>query len=142
MATGVNVAIAVGTTIVKIAAKFGVSIISVVIYTDFFSFYECLIKLRTTKKKRLMINIMAIRQVYKQQDVLDIRWINGRDNPANVITKGARIGPLNSLLTTTSLLCAYRNRLNETARNLTNERNHITKTAFKNENRISELGIA
>jgi hypothetical protein len=66
MAIGVNMAIAVGIIITKIAAKFGVSIVSVVICTNFFSFYECLVKLGTIKKKRLMINIMAIRQAYEQ----------------------------------------------------------------------------
>jgi hypothetical protein len=30
-------------------------------------------KLGTTKEKRLIINIMAIRQAYEQQDVSDIR---------------------------------------------------------------------
>jgi hypothetical protein len=58
-------AIAVGIIITKIAAKFGVFIIFVVIYTNFFSFYECLMKLGTTKKKQLMINIIAIRQTYE-----------------------------------------------------------------------------
>jgi hypothetical protein len=73
MATGVNMAIAVGITIIKIAAKFDVFIVSVVICTDFFLFYECLVKLGTIKEKRLMINIMDIRQAYEQQDVSDIR---------------------------------------------------------------------
>jgi hypothetical protein len=72
MITGVDMAIAVGTTITKIAAKFDVSIVPVVICTNSFSFYECLIKLGTTKKKRLIINIMAIRQAYEQQNVSDI----------------------------------------------------------------------
>jgi hypothetical protein len=34
-----------------------------------------------------MINIMAIRQAYEQQNVSNIRWIDGRDNPADPITK-------------------------------------------------------
>jgi hypothetical protein len=80
-------AIAVGTTITKIAAKLGVSTVPVVICTNSFSFYECLMKLGTTKEKRLIINIIAIRQAYEQQNVLDIRWIDDRNNPANAITK-------------------------------------------------------
>jgi hypothetical protein len=39
------------------------------------------------KKKRLIINIMALKQAYKQKNVFEIRWINGQNNPANAITK-------------------------------------------------------
>jgi hypothetical protein len=45
------------------------------------------VKLGTIKEKRLIINIMAIRQAYEQQNVSDIQWIDGRNNPANAITK-------------------------------------------------------
>jgi hypothetical protein len=72
MATGVDMAIAVGTTIIKIAARFDVFIVPIVICTDFFSFYECLVKLGTIKEKRFMIDIMVIRQAYEQQDVSNI----------------------------------------------------------------------
>jgi hypothetical protein len=80
-------AIAIGTTITKIAAKFDVFIVLIVTCTNSFSIYECLMKLGTTKEKRLMINIIIIRQAYEQQDVSDIRWIDGRDNPADAMTK-------------------------------------------------------
>ncbi|KAF1979986.1 hypothetical protein BU23DRAFT_576114 [Bimuria novae-zelandiae CBS 107.79] len=39
----------------------GLPIVSLVIYIDSYSLYECLVKLGTTKKKRLIINIMALR---------------------------------------------------------------------------------
>jgi hypothetical protein len=65
MATGVDITIAVETIITKIAARLGVFIVPVVICTEFFSFYECLVKLGTIKKKRLIIDIMAIRQAYE-----------------------------------------------------------------------------
>ncbi|KAF1973064.1 hypothetical protein BU23DRAFT_580579 [Bimuria novae-zelandiae CBS 107.79] len=35
--------------------------VPLVIYTDSYSLYECLVKLGTTKEKRLIINIMALR---------------------------------------------------------------------------------
>jgi len=45
----------------------------IVVYTNSYLLYECLVKLRTTKEKRLMINIMAIRQLYKQRELIEIR---------------------------------------------------------------------
>jgi hypothetical protein len=44
-------------------------------------------KLGTTAEKRLMINIIGLRQSYERQEINKIRWINGEDNPADVITK-------------------------------------------------------
>jgi len=42
-------------------------IIPITIYTNLYSLYKCLIKLSTTKEKRLIINIMAFWQSYKRQ---------------------------------------------------------------------------
>ncbi|KAF2174928.1 hypothetical protein K469DRAFT_724924 [Zopfia rhizophila CBS 207.26] len=42
-----------------------VSEINTIICTDSYSLYECLVKLGTTKEKRLIINIMALQESYK-----------------------------------------------------------------------------
>ena len=34
-----------------------------------------------------MIDIMALRQSYERQKVNKIRWICGKDNPADIMTK-------------------------------------------------------
>jgi hypothetical protein len=34
-----------------------------------------------------MIDIMALCQLYERRELLEIRWINGQDNPADAITK-------------------------------------------------------
>jgi hypothetical protein len=34
-----------------------------------------------------MINIIAIRQSYKQRELQEVRWINGDDNPVDTIIK-------------------------------------------------------
>jgi hypothetical protein len=44
-------------------------------------------KLSTTTEKRLMIDIIGLRQSYERQEINKIRWINGEDNPANAMTK-------------------------------------------------------
>jgi len=59
----------------------------IVICTDSYSLYECLVKLRTIKEKRLMIDIIALRQSYERRELTEVRWINRQDNPADVMTK-------------------------------------------------------
>ncbi|KAM4065915.1 hypothetical protein HRG_000075 [Hirsutella rhossiliensis] len=59
-----------------------------------YSLYECLVKLGTTTEKRLMIDIMALRQAYEQREITNIRWINGADNPADAMTKLSPNGAL------------------------------------------------
>jgi hypothetical protein len=36
-----------------------------------------------------MIDIMALHQSYEQKEIAEIRWINGKDNPVNAMTKPA-----------------------------------------------------
>jgi hypothetical protein len=73
MAYGVNIAIAIGITITKIANRLNVAKVLIIVCTNFLFFYECLIKLGTIKEKRLMIDIMAMRQIYEHQKIYDVR---------------------------------------------------------------------
>ena len=57
---GVNMAIAIRTTLKIIIDRLELPIIPIIIYTDLYSLYECLVKLGTIKEKRLIINIMAL----------------------------------------------------------------------------------
>jgi len=61
MTAGIDMAISISTTLNLIIKQLGIDPIPTVIYTDSFSLYECMVKLGTTKEKRLMIDIMAIR---------------------------------------------------------------------------------
>ena len=69
-----------------------------IVCTDSYSLYECLVKLGTTKEKRLMIDIMALRESYERRELYEIRWINGLDNPADAMTKAKPNGALQSLI--------------------------------------------
>lgn len=69
-------------------------VIALIICTDSFSLYECIVKLGTTKEKRLMVDIMALRQMYERRELWEVRWINSNCNPADSMTK---ITPNNSL---------------------------------------------
>ena len=87
MVGGVDIAIAINTTIKMITDQLGFSHPAITVCMDSYSLYECLVKLGTTKEKRLMIDIMALRQSYERQEIAEIRWINGKDNPADAMTK-------------------------------------------------------
>ena len=69
MTAGIDMAYAIGSTLNMITKQLGLSIILVIVYTDSYSLYECLVKLGTTKEKRLMIDIMAIRQSYERREL-------------------------------------------------------------------------
>ena len=60
MVSGVNIVIAIGTTLKIIIDQLKLFILFIIIYTDLYSLYKCLVKLNTTKEKRLMINIIAL----------------------------------------------------------------------------------
>jgi hypothetical protein len=79
MAHGVDIALIIKTTVNKITDRLRLPKAPVVICTNFLFLYECLIKLETTKEKRLMIDIMALRQIYERQKMFDIRWINNNN---------------------------------------------------------------
>ncbi|EKD13858.1 polyprotein [Drepanopeziza brunnea f. sp. 'multigermtubi' MB_m1] len=57
----VDIAIAISTTLAMVTKQLSLLAILVIVFTDSYSFYECLVKLSTTKEKRLMIDIMALK---------------------------------------------------------------------------------
>jgi hypothetical protein len=84
---GINIAYIIGSTLNIVTKQLDLSTILIVVYTNSYSLYKYLVKLGTTKKKRLIIDIMAIRQSYERRELQEVRWINGDDNPADAITK-------------------------------------------------------
>jgi hypothetical protein len=45
-----------------------------------------------------MINMMCLRQTYKQQEIMEVKWIKGSTNPADSITKDKPSNALKQLL--------------------------------------------
>jgi hypothetical protein len=68
-----NIGIAIATTLRMITKRLRLPTIPLIICTDSYSLYECLVKLRTTKEKRLIIDIMALRQSYERREITEIR---------------------------------------------------------------------
>ena len=103
MVSGVDMAIAINSTLKTMLNELHLPPTPIVVCTDSYSLYECLVKLGTTKEKRLMIDIMALRQSYERRELTEIRWINGQDNPADAMTKGTPNKSLTMFLDTNQL---------------------------------------
>jgi hypothetical protein len=57
---GVDMAIAINTTIKMITKQLGFSQTLIVVCTNLYLLYECLVKLGSTQEKRLIIDIMIL----------------------------------------------------------------------------------
>lgn len=73
------------------------------ICTDSHSLYDCLVKLGTTAEKRLMIDILSVRQSYERREITEILWIAGEKNPADAMTKSKPCDALQRLIDTNKL---------------------------------------
>ena len=60
MVGGVNIAIAIGTTLKIITDWLELPVIPIIVYTNLYSLYKYLIKLSTIKEKCLIINIIVL----------------------------------------------------------------------------------
>ena len=79
MVAGVDMAYALSSTLQLINSHLGLPPIPTIVCTDSYSLYECLVKLGTTQEKRLMIDILALRQSYERRELHEVRWIHGDD---------------------------------------------------------------
>lgn len=103
MVAGADMAHAITSSIKMITDQLAIPVLPMVICTDSYSLYECLVKLGTTKEKRLMIDIMALRQSYERREFSEVRWISGLDNPADAMTKATPNRALETFMTTNQL---------------------------------------
>jgi hypothetical protein len=69
-----------------------------VLCTNSKSLYECLVKLGTTQEKRLMVDIMTLRQSYERREITEVVWIDGKFNPADAMTKAQPCQALQNLI--------------------------------------------
>ena len=96
MAHGFNIGASIKSTIEK-ALQIDLPLI---LYTDSKSLYDCLVKLGTTQEKRLMIDVMCLRQAYERREIAEVKWIQGHTNPADSMTKDKPSNALQQLLDT------------------------------------------
>ncbi len=61
--------------------------ISLILITDSKSLYDCLIRLSTTIEKRLMIDVMTLRQFYERREITEMIWIHDINNSIDSMIK-------------------------------------------------------
>jgi hypothetical protein len=96
MAHGFDIGAAIKSTVDKILQVN----LSLILCTDSKSLYDCLVRLGTTQEKRLMIDVMCLRQAYERRQVTEVKWIDGNTNPADAMTKGKPCTALSQLIDT------------------------------------------
>ena len=99
MAHGFDIRASVKSTIDKVL---GIDL-PLILCTDSKSLYECLVKLGTTQEKRLIIDVMCLRQAYERREIAKVKWIKGDSNPADAMTKSKSTNALKRLIDTNTL---------------------------------------
>ena len=69
MAHGFDIGAVIKATLGKILG----SAVLLILCKDFKSMYDCLVKLDTTQKKRLMVDMMSLRQSYKRREITKVK---------------------------------------------------------------------
>jgi hypothetical protein len=83
MSLGFDYATVIRSTIQQILGR----LIELTIYIDSKSLYDCLVRLGSTTEKRLMVDIMCLRQSYERREISQVVWINREYNIADAMTK-------------------------------------------------------
>ncbi len=97
----------IGYILCKVISWLDLPTIPLVVYTDSYSLYECLIKFGITIEKRLIINIIRLKKSYKKWKI-KIYWINGQDNLADILTKTSLNKVIENFVTKNELMVCFK----------------------------------
>ena len=95
--------------------------ISMIICVDFESLYDCLIKLRSTQEKQLMINFMCLCQFYERRKITKICWIDDNKNPIDVMIKSKICTTLQNLMNSNKISLNAKRWIKKDEMNIKNE---------------------
>ena len=87
MVAGFDIAFVLTATLETVMKQLGLPRLPLVVCTDSYSLNECLVKLGSTTEKRLMVDLMGLRESYERRELADVFWIPAPQNPADGMTK-------------------------------------------------------
>jgi hypothetical protein len=94
MAHGFDMAAALKSTVERILPIE----LPLIVCTDSKSLYDCLVKLGTTRERRLMVDLLCLRQSYERRHIAEVIWVSGGSNPADAMTKSKPCPALKDLI--------------------------------------------
>ncbi len=74
------------------------AIIFLILATNSKSLYDCLVRLRTTIEKRLMIDVMTLRQFYERRQIIEMKWVHEINNFVDFMIKSKSSSALKTLI--------------------------------------------
>jgi hypothetical protein len=77
--------------------------VPIIVYTDSLSLFDVLTKYTVPREKRLMIDVMAIKNAYKNCELDTIASIRTQYNPADVLTKIMKSDVLSNVIKNSQL---------------------------------------
>jgi hypothetical protein len=72
--------------------------ISLILVIDSKSLYDCLVRLDIIVKKRLMMNVMILKQSYERREITEIKWIHESNNSVDSMTKNKSSSTLKTII--------------------------------------------
>jgi hypothetical protein len=73
-------------------------LISLIWIIDSKFLYDCLIRLETTIEKRLMIDVMILRQFFERREITEIKWVHETNNFVDVMIKSKSSSTLKTMI--------------------------------------------
>jgi hypothetical protein len=77
--------------------------IFLILVTDSKSLYDCLVRLGIIVEKRLMVDVMALRQFYERREITEVIWIHETNNPADFMIKAKPSSALKTVIDTNKI---------------------------------------
>jgi hypothetical protein len=74
--------------------------VDILMYTDSLSLFDVITKSSTTAEKRLMIDLVVVREAYDRMEIAQLAFLRINWNPADALTKVSRNTYLETILTT------------------------------------------
>ena len=73
---------------------------SLILCTNSKFLYDCLVRLEITQEKRLMIDVMSLRQSYERREIIEMKWIHDHNNLVDVMIKSKTSSILRTVIDT------------------------------------------